>query len=72
MYNSCEFHETPLDGVVSMELHGAFPWNSTENILILHEKYVEISMVFHGNWCANVFHGNLWRNFHGSPWKLMS
>ena len=55
-----------------MELHGAFPWNFTENILTLHEKYVEISMAFHGNWCANVFHGNLWKNFHGIPWKLMS
>ena len=25
--------------VVSMELHGAFPWNSMENVLILHGKY---------------------------------
>ena len=49
-----------------MELHGAFPWNSMENI------DVEISMAIHENWCPNVFHGNLWRNFYGIPWKLMS
>jgi len=30
---------------------------SMGNVLILH---------------ANIFHGNLWRNFHGIPWKLMS
>ena len=49
-----------------MELRGTFLWNSMENVdagismgnvLILH---------------ANVFHGNLWRNFHRIPWKLMS
>ena len=33
---------------------------------------VKISMEFHGNCCPNVFHGNLWRNFHGIPWRLMS
>ena len=37
-----------------------FPWNSMGNVLILH---------------ANIFHGNLWRNFHGNwcpnpPWRI--
>ena len=59
-WNSLKIHGI-INAVVSMELHGAFPWNSMENVLILH-----------GNWCPNVFHGNLWRNFHGIPWKLMS
>ena len=42
-----------------MELHGPFPWNSMENVLILH---------------GDIFHGNPWRNFHGNccpnPWTM--
>ena len=43
----------------SMEFHAnwCFTWTSMGNVLILH---------------ANIFHGNLWRNFDGIPWKLMS
>ena len=43
-----------IDGVVSMELHGTFPWNSIENV------DAEITMEFHGIWCPNVFHGIPW------------
>ena len=49
-----------------MEFHGKCPESSMENI------DVKISMEFHGNCCPNVFHGNLWRDFSGIPWRLMS
>ena len=65
-----------------MELHGTFPWNSMENVLCMSDAVISMeigvlmfSMEFHGK-CPNppckCFHGNLWRNFHGIPWKLMS
>ena len=67
-----------IDGVVSMELHGTFPWNSMENVDA--EIPMEIGVLYFpwnsmGNVLilhANIFHGNLWGDFHGIPWKLMS
>ena len=40
-----------IDEVVSMELHGTFPWNYIENVLILHGKYKWRN--FHGSWGPN-------------------
>ena len=50
-----------IDGVVGMELDGTFPWNSIENVIILH-----------GNWCPNppckYF---LWKSMEKFPWNSM-
>ena len=64
-----------------MELHGTFPWNFMENVDagIFMEIGVLFLMFSMGNVLilhANIFRGNLWRNFHGNwcpnpPWNSM-
>ena len=37
-----------IDGVVSMELHGTFPWNSIENVDAGISMEIGVLLIFHG------------------------
>ena len=70
MCNSCEFHETPwsgiIDRVVSMELHGTFPWKMSMQKFPWNSMEIGVlmfSMEFHGK-CPNP-------PCKYFPWKLM-
>ena len=63
-----------IDGVVSMELHGTFPWNSMENVdagISMEIGVLMFSMEFHGK-CPNPPCKYFpWKSMEKFPWSSM-